>query len=91
MNQRLYTPCTVEIEDSVRAWSRADFEQVGGHSAEECAEQLWPWLRERGYASPEDERRLPAFLEQLGRRPARLRPGIEVRRAWPWDASRRSR
>ena len=47
-------------------------------------DNLWPWLRERQYAGPEDDQQLDAFLERLGRRDAHLRPGIEVRRIWPW-------
>lgn len=84
VSQRLYLHCHLELEDYVSRWGGEDFERIGAHAADEVRDELWPWLRECGYASAEDEDRLPTFLDQLGRRPAHLRPGIEVRRIWPW-------
>jgi hypothetical protein len=81
--QRLFPHCHLEITEYVQRWSGDDFGKIGAHSFDHVREDLWPWLRERQYASPEDDQQLDAFLKRLGRRDAHLRPGIEVRRTWP--------
>jgi hypothetical protein len=84
--QRLFFPdCRLDITEYVHRWSGNDFAQVGAHRYDEIRENLWPWLRERQYAGPQDDQRqLDAFLGRLGHRDAHLRPGIKVRRIWPW-------
>jgi hypothetical protein len=82
--QRIFPHCHLEITEYVHRWSGNDFGQIGAHRFDHIRENLWPWLRERQYASPEDDQQLDAFLKRLGHRPAHLRPGIEVRRTWPW-------
>jgi len=82
--QRLYLRCHLQITEYVHRWSGSDFAQVRAHRYDEIRESLWPWLRERQYADPQDDQQLDAFLRRLGRRDAHLRPGIEVRRTWPW-------
>jgi hypothetical protein len=82
--QRLFMHCHLEITEYVRRWSGNDFAQIRAHHYDHIREDLWPWLRERQYAGPEDDQQLDAFLERLGRRDVHLRPGIEVRRIWPW-------
>lgn len=83
-SQRLYLNCQVETAEYIRRWSGADFAQIRAHHCDEIKTVLWPWLRERQYAAPEDDQQLDAFLERLGRRDAHLRPGIRLRRTWPW-------
>jgi hypothetical protein len=83
--QRLYLHCHLETAEYIRRWSGNDFTQIRAHHYNDIKEALWPWLRERQYAGPEDDQQLDAFLKHLGpRRDAHLRPGIEVRRIWPW-------
>lgn len=82
--QRLYPHCHLDPSDYIRRWSGKDFDQVGAHPYNRIREDLWPWLRERQYAGPEDDQQLDAFLHRLGRRDAHLRPSIEVQRTWPW-------
>jgi hypothetical protein len=82
--QRLYLHCHLEITEYVRRGSGADFGKIGAHPFDRIREDLWPWLRERQYASREDDQLLDTFLKRLGRRDAHLRPSIEVRRIWPW-------
>src|SRR5260370_859618 len=82
--QRLFPDCHLGITEYVHRWSENDFAQVGAHRYDEIRENLWPWLRERQYAGPQDLHELDAFLGRLGRRDAHLRPGIKVRRIWPW-------
>jgi hypothetical protein len=43
---------------------------------------LWPWLKQRGYASALDAGALEDFLAILGRRRAHLRPGLRLLRRW---------
>ena len=82
--QRLYPHCQLEFTEYIHRWSGDDFDQVRAHHPDSIRGTLWPWLRERRYASPEDDQQLDAFLGRLGRRDAHLRPGIELRHAWPW-------
>ncbi len=82
--QRLYLHCHLEITDYIHRWSGTDFDHIGLHHYDEINERLWPWLRERQYASPEDDQWLEEFLTRLAHRDAHLRPGIKVERIWPW-------
>jgi hypothetical protein len=82
--QRLYLHCHLEISDYIHRWSGKDFAQIRAHHFHDIRETLWPWLRRRHYADPEDDQQLDAFLSRLGHRDAHLRPGIELRRTWPW-------
>jgi hypothetical protein len=82
--QRLYPHCHLEIAEYVHRWSGSDFAQIRAHHYNQIREGLWPWLRERQFAGPEDDQQVDTFLKRLGRRDAHLRPGIEVRRVWPW-------
>jgi O-acetyl-ADP-ribose deacetylase len=82
--QRLFPHCHLDITEYVHRWSGNDFAQVGAHRHDEIRENLWPWLRGRKYAGPQDGQQLDEFLGRLGRRDAHLRPGITVRRIWPW-------
>jgi len=75
----------VDLPEYVRPWSAEDFSWIRAHAHEEIRDGLWPWLRARHYASAEDDARLDAFLDGLGRRQAHLRPGIEARRRWRWE------
>jgi hypothetical protein len=81
---RLYPHCRLEATEYIQRWSGDDFAWVGAHSRDELRSTLWPWLRNRQYAGPEDDDELDAFLNRLGRRDAHLRPSLEVTRYWPW-------
>jgi hypothetical protein len=83
--QRLYLTCRLDLAEYVRQWSADDITEIRAYPYGDIRTKLWPWLRDRGYAGPEDDERLDAFLERLGRRGAHLRPGIEVRRIWLWN------
>ncbi|MDQ4045134.1 MAG: hypothetical protein M3173_06780, partial [Chloroflexota bacterium] len=74
--QRLYPTCDLPIDEYIRRWAGDHFSWVGGHSHDEIRTRLWPWLRKHGYASAQDDDRLDAFLDGLGRRAAHLRPGV---------------
>lgn len=82
--QRLFPHCHLEITEYVHRWSGDDFDKIGAHHFDQIRGNLWPWFQAHQYASPEDDQLLDAFLRRLGRRDAHLRPGIEVRRIWPW-------
>jgi hypothetical protein len=82
--QRLYLHCHLETAAYIRRWSGTDFAQIRAHHYNDITEDLWPWLRNRQYVGPEDDQQLDAFLKHLGHRDVHLRPGIEVRRTWPW-------
>ncbi|HEY2636697.1 MAG TPA: hypothetical protein VGI54_04855, partial [Solirubrobacteraceae bacterium] len=80
--QRVYLERTVSAEEYVRRWEGPDWRWVGQHSPDELRRSVWPWLKERGYAKPEDDRVLDEFLTILGNRPAFLRPGLRLRGYW---------
>ncbi|OBH94303.1 DUF262 domain-containing protein [Mycobacterium sp. E2733] len=82
---RLYPHCRLEAGEYVQRWSGEDFGRIGAHPREELRSSLWPWLRNRQYAEPEDDEQLDAFMNRLGRRDVHLRPSLEVTRIWPWE------
>jgi hypothetical protein len=82
--QRLFTRTCLEVDEYVRRWSGEDFSRVGAHHYDQIRSRLWPWLCERGYASPDEDQQLEEFLNRLGHRDAHLRPGIRIERSWTW-------
>jgi hypothetical protein len=82
---RVYLSCTLDALEYARRWQGEDWSHVGSHHRQTIRTELWPWLLERGYASPEDAERLDPFLHALGRRFAHLRPGMHVSRSWSWQ------
>ena len=84
VGHRLYLDCRLPVAEYARRWSGGDFMQIRAHHYDEIRESLWPWLRERQYATPGDDQKLDVFLNRLGHRDAHLRPGIEIRQIWPW-------
>ncbi|MGH2904832.1 MAG: hypothetical protein ACRDK7_14815 [Solirubrobacteraceae bacterium] len=79
---RVYLTCTLDAATYVRRWQGEDWDRVGAHHRDTVLPELWPWLLERGYASPQDEERLARFMHTLGRRALHLRPGLHVSRTW---------
>lgn len=82
---RVYLTCTLDPAEYARRWQGEDWKKVGAHHRNHIRGELWDWLLERGYASPQDEARLDPFLRALGRRFAHLRPSIHVSRSWSWQ------
>jgi hypothetical protein len=82
---RVYLSCTLDAIEYARRWQGEDWSHVGSHHRQTIRTELWPWLLERGYASPQDGERLDPFLHALGRRFAHLRPGMHVSRSWSWE------
>jgi hypothetical protein len=83
-SQRLYPTCHLALDEYVRRWSEEDRQHIGGYRYDQVRTELWPWLQERGYASPEDAGHLDGFLDGLGRRAAHLRPRVVFTRRWGW-------
>ncbi len=82
---RLYTDAwDLPIAQYVAQWSD-DMDWIVQYDAKTLRDDVWPWLLDRGYAKPTDD--LDGFCERLGNRPAYLRPGIAIRRAWPIDVA----
>ena len=42
--------------------------------------ELWPWLKQSGFADDGDDTVLRRFLDEYLRMPAQMRPGIRLRR-----------
>jgi hypothetical protein len=84
--QRLYMDTEqIDLDDYIRRWSGSDAHQIGAYTATEVRRSLWPWLKERGYATERDDNVLDDFLEILGRRHAHLRPGLRLFQTWDAD------
>jgi hypothetical protein len=81
---RVYLTCRLGAAEYARRWQGEDWSHVGSHHRDKIQTELWPWLLERGYASPPDAQRLEPFLHALGRRFAHLRPSMHVSRSWSW-------
>jgi len=79
-SQRLYMAPELDAADYAARWEGPDGLRIGQYSSAEVRQDLWPWLKARGYASGEDEDVLDQFLTILGRRPAHLRPATRFRR-----------
>jgi hypothetical protein len=82
---RVHFTCTLDPVTYARRWQGEDFEHAGAHHRSHIHTKLWPWLLQRGYASPKDQPLLDPFLETLGRRFAHLRPSMHVWRSWPLE------
>lgn len=85
--ERVYLNPTLEPKEYVECWSGPDRSYIRQHDAASVRTELWPWLLERGYASPEDEPMLGPYLNRLKtrKRPAHLRPGLRLLRRWNRD------
>ena len=80
--QRLHLTSRVDSPTYARQWSEGDVGRVGGWRPERLRPDLWPWLLERGYASPGDEAGLDRFIRLAGRRGPHLRPAMRFAREW---------
>jgi len=84
--ERVYTNPAPEmgVRTYVQRWGGPDAAMIGGHPRDTIRSDLWPWLLERGYATPPDEELLEPFLGRLAKRnrDAHLRPGLCVTRRW---------
>jgi hypothetical protein len=78
-SQRLYMAPELDAEAYSSRWEGPDGRLIGQHSGEEVRQHLWPWLKQRGYADPDDDEVLEQFFRILGRRNAHLRPGMRFR------------
>jgi hypothetical protein len=83
--QRLYTCGKRNLAEYVAGWSGKDWSRVGTYAPDTIESELWPWLLERGYASPDETKELHPFLARLGQRSAHLRPGIRMTRPWAFN------
>jgi hypothetical protein len=82
--RRLYMRPSVAPLDYVACWEDEDgLRRVHSYAREDVEQELWPWLKEQGFADDGDDVKLLRFLgEFLGRRPAHMRPGLRFRRVW---------
>ena len=83
--RRLYMRPSIEALDYVACWEDEDaLSRVGGNYARGAVEhELWPWLKQMGFADDGDDAVLRRFLDEfLGNWPANMRPGLRFRRVW---------
>lgn len=82
--RRLYMRPSVAPLDYAACWESADgFHRIGGSYTREGVEhELWPWLKQRGFAGDGDDTVLTRFLDEYLHLPAQMRPGLRFRRVW---------
>lgn len=82
--RRLYLRPSLAPLDYVARWEDPErLRRVGSHAREDVERELWPWLKQMGFADDGDDSELQRFLSEcLGRRPAHMRPGLRFRRLW---------
>jgi hypothetical protein len=82
--RRLYMRPSVAPLDYAACWEDEDgFRRIGGSYTREYVEhELWPWLKQRGFADDGDDTVLARFLDEYLRLPAQMRPGLRFRRVW---------
>jgi hypothetical protein len=82
--RRLYMRPSLPLLDYVAVWEDPEgLRRVGSHARADVERELWPWLKQMGFADDGDDSVLLRFLgEFLGRRPAHMRPGLRFRRVW---------
>jgi hypothetical protein len=86
--RRLYMSPSTETLDYVACWEDEDaLSRVGGNYARGDVEhELWPWLKQMGFADDGDDDVLLRFLDEfLGNWPANMRPGLRFFRVWALD------
>jgi hypothetical protein len=82
--RRLYMLPSVAPLDYAACWEDEDgFGRIGGNDTREYVEhELWPWLKQRGFADDGDDTVLARYLDEYLRMPAQMRPGLRLRRVW---------
>ena len=83
--RRLYMRPSIEALDYVACREDEDeLSRIGGNYARGAVEhELWPWLKQMGFADDGDDAVLLRFLDEfLGNWPANMRPGLRFRRGW---------
>ena len=82
--RRLYMRPSIAALDYAARWEDEDaLRRVGNHTRDDVEDELWPWLKQMGFADDGDDAALRRFLDEfLRRRPAHMRPGLRFRRVW---------
>jgi hypothetical protein len=87
--QRLYMRVEIDAAEYARRWEQDDLAYVRQYAPEEVRTTLWPWLKDRDYASDSDDGTFDSFVSRtLKNRPAHLRPGLRMKRRWDRDELR---
>jgi hypothetical protein len=83
-DRRLYMSPPVAPLEYAACWEDEDgFGRIGGNCTREYVEdELWPWLKQRGFADDGDDAVLARYLDEYLRMPAQMRPGLRFRRDW---------
>jgi hypothetical protein len=87
--QRLYLTPEIPAMRYCERWEGQDGGFIGQHSREDLRRSVWPWLKQREYASAADDDVFEQFMAILGRRNAHLRPGMRFRRQWDRSETQR--
>jgi hypothetical protein len=83
--RRLYMCPSVDALDYVKCWEHKDaLRRVHGYTRQDVKDELWPWLKQRGFADDGDNAELQRFLDEClpRKQRAHMRPGLRFRRVW---------
>jgi hypothetical protein len=84
--QRLYLDSTMDCDQYVKLWQGPGLKRIHGYGQQELTDFLWPWLKEKELATPEDDKVFHEFWRLLGdRRVAHLRPALRAELDWTRD------
>jgi hypothetical protein len=72
-HQRLYLDPTMDCDQYVWLWQGPGWERIHGYRQQELTDDLWPWLKEQGLATPEDDEVFHEFRRLLRSSPVALR------------------
>ena len=80
--RRLYLQAVGDAVGYARLFEGDGFDRVGAYSHPDVRAVLWPWLKERGWATDADDSLLEDWLANyLGRREAFFRAGLRMHRS----------
>jgi hypothetical protein len=82
--RRLYMRPPIAPLDYAACWEDEDgFRRIGGNNTREYVEhELWPWLKQSGFADDGDDTVLARYLDEYLHMPAQMRPGLRFLRVW---------
>ena len=84
-SRRLYMRPSVAPLNYAACWEGEEGSRHfgGNYTAEYVEHELWPWLKQRGFADDGDDTVLRRFLDKLpAKRAAQMRPGLRFSRVW---------
>jgi hypothetical protein len=79
--QRLYLAPSIDLAQYVELWEGPARGRIGGYMPDDLSSDVWPWLKDKGLATADDDPVFEEFLRLLtSKRQAHLRAGLNAKR-----------